>query len=285
MNISIAGFSVHGLNHENKINIFGYLESCRHRYDLHSADIWNGQIGTNDEAVLRKVRHEIEARDLTLVNYHVDGVHLWEDDPDARERNYRNALIELKAAATLGAKTVRFDTGGKIAPMTAEQHDYLVARFGEYCRFAADHGFRIGPENHWGLSLVANNMETLARDINHPAYGILLHIGHWEDGDPDGGDRRLAPYTVHTHVDAATTWGGKLADKMKLLTDAGYVGYWGIEHHSGTNEYAEIAAQLAQVRRVVTRARWDAHKAESDMAAPPSKTLNPLLTPEQEGQA
>jgi sugar phosphate isomerase/epimerase len=281
MNISIAGFSVHGLNQEKKINIFGYLESCRYRYGLDAADIWNGQIGTNDESVLRKVRHEIEERELTLVNYHVDGVHLWEDDPDARERNYQNALIELKAAALLGAKTVRFDTGGKIAPMTAEQHDYLVTRFSEYCRFAGDHGFRVGPENHWGLSLIADNMETIARDIAHRRTAFCSISGTGEDGDSDGGDKRLAPYTVHTHVDAQTTWGGKLAEKMQMLTDAGYTGYWGVEHHSGKNEYAEIAAQLAQVRRVLTRARWDAQSAESDAALVASKTLNPLLTPEQ----
>ncbi|MBC7804612.1 MAG: sugar phosphate isomerase/epimerase [Akkermansiaceae bacterium] len=282
MNISIAGFSVHGLVEESKINIFGYLESCRYRYHLDSADIWNGQIGTNDESVLRKVRHEIEERELTLANYHVDGVHLWEDDPDARERNYQNALIELKAAAILGAKTVRFDTGGTFAPMTPEQHDYLATRFGEYCRFAADHGFRVGPENHWGLSQVADNMETLIHDIASPAYGILLHFGNWQLGDKDDGDRRMAPYVMHTHVDAATTFGGKLADKMQMLLDAGYTGYWGVEHHSAKNEYAEVALQLAQVRRVLTRTRWEAQKAESD-AVPVRKTLNPLLTPEQEG--
>ena len=136
MQISIAGFSVHGLIEQKAINIFGYLESCRYRYALSTADIWNGQIGTNDEAVLRKIRGALDERDLTLVNYHVDGVHLWEDAPEERERNYQNALIELRAAALLGAKTVRFDTGGKIAPMTPEQHDYLVSRYGEYCRFA-----------------------------------------------------------------------------------------------------------------------------------------------------
>ncbi len=285
MNISIAGFSVHGLIQEKKIDIFGYLESCRYRYGLSSADIWNGQIGTNEASVLRKVRHAIDERELTLANYHVDGVHLWEDDPNAREANYQKALKELEAAALLGAQTVRFDTGGKIAPMTTEQRDYIVSRFQEYCRFAHDHGFRIGPENHWGLSLVADNMETLARDIDHPAYGILLHIGHWEDGDPESGDKRLAPYTIHTHVDAATTWGGHLADKMRMLRDAGYSGYWGVEHHSGKNEYAEIAAQLAQVRRVLTRIRWEDQQKDIAEATLPSQTLNPLLTPEQEASA
>ena len=80
MKTSIAGFSVHGLVAESRINVFGYLESCRYRYAQYTADLWNGQIGTQDETVLRKVREALDERDLTLVNYHVDGVHLWEED-------------------------------------------------------------------------------------------------------------------------------------------------------------------------------------------------------------
>ncbi|MBC8141148.1 MAG: TIM barrel protein [Armatimonadetes bacterium] len=283
MKTSVAGFSVHGLIAENRINVFGYLESCRYRYALRTADLWSGQIGTRDETVLRKVRDALDERELTLVNYHVDGVHLWEDDSDRRERNRQGALAELRAAVLLGAKTVRFDTGGKIAPMTTEQHDYLVTCYGEYCRFAHDHGFRVGAENHWGLSLVADNMETIARDVAHRAYGVLLHLGHWEDGDPEGGDKRLAPYAMHTHVDAATTYGGNLASKIQMLWEADYSGYWGIEHHSGKNEYVEIAAQLAQVQR--TLAFLQSKQAENETPTEAKKTLNPLLTPEQESQA
>lgn len=279
MKISVAGFSVHGLIAEEKIDVFGYLESCRYRYALRTADLWNGQIGTRDEAVVRKVREALDERELTLVNYHVDGVHLWEDNPDRREHNRQGALAELQVAALLGAKTVRFDTGGKIAPMTPEQHDYLASCYSEYCRFAHDHGFRVGAENHWGLSLRADNMETLARDVSHPAYGVLLHIGHWEDGDPENGDKRLAPYAMHTHVDAATTYGGNLLAKIQTLQEAGYAGYWGVEHHSGKNEYIEIAAQLAQVQRTLASLQ----RTETTVEA--GKTLNPLLTPEQESQA
>jgi sugar phosphate isomerase/epimerase len=283
MKISIASYSVHGLLAEGKIDAFGYLESCKYRYGLDTADFWNGLIGGADTDTIYKVRQAAEERELTVVNYHVDGVHLWEDDPAARERNYRNALIHLRLAAILQAKTVRFDTGGKIGPMTEEQFDYLVERYGEYCRFAVDHGFAVGPENHWGLSLVADNMERIAQAVDHPAYGILLHIGHWEDGDPEGGDRRLAPWTVHTHVDARVTR-TCLAEKIDLLLDAGYQGYWGVEHHSAQNEHAEIAAQLAEVRRVLARKQWEAHAAQ-DVARKETRPGNPLLTPEQEGQA
>jgi sugar phosphate isomerase/epimerase len=283
MNISVAGFSVHGLLAEGKIDIFGYLESCRYRYDLRTADIWNGLLPTIEPEFLIKVRHGLEERELTLVNYHVDGVHLWEDNSEARERNYQGALAHLKAAALLGAKTVRIDTGGKVAPITSEQLDYLATRFREYCQFGQDHGFKVGPETHWGLSLTADNMESIARAVDHPAYGILLHIGHWEDGDPDAGDARLAPYTVHTHVDAEITR-TRLAEKIQLLLDAGYTGCWGVEHHSAKNEYAEIAVQLATVRRVFARTLWERQvvEVESQRETPEA---NPLLTAEQEGRA
>ena len=80
MNISLAGFSVHGLLAEGKIDIFGYLEACRYRYGLQTADIWNGLLPTIEPEFLVKVRQGLEERELTLVNYHVDGVHLWEED-------------------------------------------------------------------------------------------------------------------------------------------------------------------------------------------------------------
>jgi Sugar phosphate isomerases/epimerases len=280
VNISIAGFSVHGLLAEKKIDIFGYLESCRYRYDLRTADIWNGLLPSIEEDFLRKVRQGIEERELTLVNYHVDGCHLWEEDPDVRERHYRLALDHLRAAALLGAKTVRFDTGGKIQPMTPEQLDYVAGRYREYCAFGQEHGFKVGPETHWGFSLTADNMEAIAKAVDHPAYGILLHIGHWEDGDPDAADKRLAPYAVHTHVDARITQ-TVLAEKMQMLLDAGYTGCWGVEHHSAKNEYAEIAVQLAMVRRVLARTLWERQDAETQ-AAKTARERNPLLTEQQE---
>ncbi|MCW3098685.1 MAG: xylose isomerase [Chthonomonadaceae bacterium] len=265
------------------MDAFGYLETCRYRYGLDTADFWNGLIGTVEADTLVKIRQGVEEREMQVVNYHVDGVHLWEDDPNAREANYRKAWEHLHAAVALGAKTVRFDTGGKLTTMTEEQCDFLAGRYREYCRFAAENGFRIGPENHWGLSLFADNMERLARAVDHPAYGILMHLGHWEDCDPVEGDRRLASWTVHTHVDARVSR-TDLAERMQVLLDANYTGCWGVEHHTAHNEYAEVGYQLAEVRRVLAHRRWQQQDAETTSGRE-SKTRNPLLTAEQEGHA
>lgn len=261
MRISIAGFSFHGLLESGRMDIFGYLESMRYRYDLGAADIWNGMLISTDDDYIAKVREALDERDLVCANYHADGPHVWEDDAATRAEHRALALRHLRVAELLGARTVRIDTGGVVGPMTDEQLDVLATTYREYAEFGANAGFRCGPETHWGLSLVADNMERIARAVDHPGYGVLLHIGHFELGDEEDGDRRLAPWACHTHIDARVT-GTRLESAMEILRDAGYPGYWGVEHHSGKNEYREVEFQLACVRRVV--ASWGGQQARSE---------------------
>jgi len=261
MKISIASYSFHGLRGAGMMDVFGYLESCKFRYGLDAADFWTGILGSDADVYLqpdflRKVKEALAEREMVLVNYHADGCHVWEDDPAARERNYQSALAHLRASADLGARTVRIDAGGKGHVWTAEQFELIVKRFREYARFGAENGFRAGPESHWGPELVPDNMERLAKAVDHPGFGILMHIGHWEQAPEEEGDRRLAPWTVHTHVDARVTK-TRLEPALRNLLAAGYQGYWGVEHHSARNEYAEVAYQLAEVRRVLEKIRLE----------------------------
>jgi len=260
MNVSIAAYSFHGLRQAGMMDAFGYLETVRHRYGLGTADMWNGMLGPDElvfsEGFQAKLVEALRERELTLVNYHADGCHVWEDAPEARQRNHGNAVGHLRAAARFGARTVRIDAGGKGPVWTGEQFDTIVAGMREYARFGHDHGFRVGPESHWGPELVPDNMERLARAVDHPGFGILMHIGHWENAPEEEGDRRLAPWAVHTHVDARIT-ATRLEAAIRLLRTAGYQGYWGVEHHSGKNEYAEVACQIAAVRRVLEKLRQE----------------------------
>jgi sugar phosphate isomerase/epimerase len=257
MSISIASYAFHGLKSAGMIDVFGYLETCRYRYGLDTADIWNGLISDNPEFYLnddflKKLKSAMEERELTLVNYHVDAVHVWEDNPAQRKAHYDLAMRQLKAAEFLGAKTVRIDAGGKGQTWSNEQWDVIIKTFKDYCAFAHNAGFKLGPESHWGPELVPDNMEKLAKSVDSPAFGILMHIGHWENAPIEESDKRMAKYAVHTHIDQKTTE-TRLESAMKILLDAGYTGCWGVEHHTGKNEYAEVAVQLASVRRAVSR--------------------------------
>ena len=73
MSISIASYAFHGLVRDGAIDVFGYLESSRYRYDMRTADIWNGMFPSLDDDFLKKVKDGLDERELTLVNLCVDG--------------------------------------------------------------------------------------------------------------------------------------------------------------------------------------------------------------------
>ncbi|NSW53046.1 MAG: TIM barrel protein [Anaerolineae bacterium] len=247
MTVSIASYAFHGLLRDHKIDVFGYLESCRYRYQLHTADIWNGMFPSLDDNFLANVKEALCERELTLVNLCVDGPHIWEDDPAVRESHYRDALKYLEIARTLNAKTIRIDAGGQGETFTNEQMDLIVRRYREYAQIAYDHGFKVGPENHWGPEVVPANMKAICEAVDHPGFGMLLHFRG------NDGDAVMAPWAMHTHIswDIVTV---SLEKSMTMLRDAGYQGSWSVEHHSGENEYTEVAVQLAQVQRIL--AMW-----------------------------
>lgn len=259
MNISIASFSFHGAVRDGTIDVFGYLEACRYRYHLNTADIWNGLLSSDVEVQLdvdrlKKVRQAMDERDLVCVNYHADGCHPWEDDPDTRARHRELAFRHLHAAEILGARTVRIDTGGRDREWTDEQFDFIVGAFREFAARAGDLGFKVGPETHWGATNYPDNMLKLHAAVGSPHYGILLHMGKDTWTSPTEYDRALAPIAFHTHIDQKTCY-ERVDEALEILLQAGYSGVLGVEHHTGKNEFAEVEAQVALVRRAVSHAR------------------------------
>jgi sugar phosphate isomerase/epimerase len=270
MNLSIASYSFHGALAEGTVDVFTYLEACRYRYHLNTADIWNGLLGPNVEQQLdlerlRKVRKAMDERELVCVNYHADGSHPWEDDPEVRDRH--RSLAEI-----LGAQTVRIDTGGREREWTTEQFDFITKAFQDFSDFAQNAGFKVGPETHWGATNYPDNMLKLHAAVNHSSYGILLHMGKDTWTSPDDYDRALAPIAIHTHVDQKTCQ-NRLDSALNILIEAGYQGVLGVEHHTGKNEFGEVEAQIGLVRRALSHLR---------SGRPEGYRGNPLLDPKNE---
>ena len=73
MKISIASYAFYGLLKEGVIDLFGYLESCRYRYQVRTADIWNGMLVSTEDDFLIQVKAALDERGLTLANLCVGG--------------------------------------------------------------------------------------------------------------------------------------------------------------------------------------------------------------------
>lgn len=256
MKISIASFSFHGAVGDGTLDVFGYLEACRYRYHLDTADIWNGLLGSDvemqlDPERLRKVRAAMDERGLVCVNYHADGCHPWEPDPEVRARHAALAERHMAAAEVLGAQTVRIDSGGTEREWTNEEFDFIADAYRAFAKRAADGGYKVGPETHWGATNYPDNMLRLHAAVNSPAYGILLHMGKDTWTSPDEYDRALVPIAIHTHIDQRTCY-NRLDSALAILLDGGYQGALGVEHHSGKNELAEVEVQIGLVRRALS---------------------------------
>ena len=75
--IAIASYAFHGLLDEGKCDVFTYLNLLVHRYGVRYADIWTGFLPTLEPTFLKKIREEMDRRDVVLANLCVDGHHLW----------------------------------------------------------------------------------------------------------------------------------------------------------------------------------------------------------------
>ncbi len=261
--ISILSYSFLGLFKEGKMDVFGYLESCRYRYNLDGANIWNGMLTSTEDVYLKKVRDALDERGLTLAVLTCDDCHLWDPDPELRKKLRANALAHLNAGKILGAEFVRIDAGGprdgdRTSPAarewSSEAFDGIVKGYQEYARFANDNGFKMGPENHWGPEGIWSNMQKLFKAVgNQPGFGLSVHMSSWQgtQEEKDRADKESAPLVLACHM-ANDTCSGPLAEKMGLLRDAGYKGWYIVENHSGgQNEYAMTALEVAQVRGVL----------------------------------
>jgi hypothetical protein len=261
--ISILSYSFLGLFQAGKMDVFGYLESCRFRYGLDAANIWNGMLTSMDESYLKKVREALDERNLSLCVLTTDGTHVWDPDPAVRAKNRSAALANLNAARILGAEFMRLDAGGPAAndrtspaakEWSNEAFDGIVKAYREYAQYAADHGFKMGPENHWGPEGIWPNMQKLYKSVApHPGFGLSVHISQWQgtQAEKDRADSESAPWLVACHMDN-TTCSGPLVEKMTVLRNAGYKGWYVVENHSnGQNEFFTTGVQVAQVRAVL----------------------------------
>jgi len=259
--VSCLSYSFHGLVNEGMMDIFGYFETCRYRYSLDAADLWNGMFKSTDDAYINKVHRALEERQLVVPNIAVDESHLLAAGNEDAAKLRANQDRYMQIAKRLGVGFVRFDAGPNMTNgrkvedgWTNQEFDYLVKRYKELSQIAYDNGFRIGAENHWGPEKYWKYMEKLIKAVDHPGFGICVHFGGWigTPEDNDIADKAAAKYICHTHLPWNICESPMLVEKMTILRDAGYKGYYSAEHHSAQNEYNLTEVQLSKIRAVLT---------------------------------
>jgi len=261
LRVSMLSYSFHGLVAAGMMDIFHFFETCKYRYGLDAADLWNGMFPSLEDDFIDKVYSALEDRQLVVPNIAVDGAHIMPagNDDAAKLRSLQDRYMQI--AKRLGVGFVRFDAGPYMLNgrkdtdgWTNEEFDYIVKRYRELAQFAYDNGFKVGAEVHWGPEHVWTHMEKLIKAVAHKGFGICMHFGGWSGSYEENraAEKAAAPYVCHTHIPWDVCEDPDLPARLAVLRDANYQGYYSIEQHSGQNEYNLVEAQLGKVKAVLT---------------------------------
>ena len=90
----------------------------------------------------------------------VDGAHIYEPTAEARDANRQRAYRWLSVGATLGMKQIRIDAGGP-EEMPDDVFQIIVEGYRDLIDRAGRNGIELLVENHWGPSIVPENIERL----------------------------------------------------------------------------------------------------------------------------
>ena len=275
MDLSICSYSFHRLLEAGKQDVVQYISDCR---DLGCTklDLWNGHVPSllDDEArapssftpeytqlspaeldYLARIKASADAAGLPFGCLAVDGAHIYEDSPDARQAQQFKAYRWLNIAEQLGVQQLRIDSGGR-PEMPDDILEIIVKGYHDLIQRAGEKGIELIMENHWGASRIPENVVRIMEAV--PGLGLLFDTGNWPDEMRETGWTRCARYARATHLKtfAFDADGNEttvdIPRAMRILQETGYQGSWGIESVPRQGDEIEAAKKsVALVRRVL----------------------------------
>lgn len=232
-----------------------------------------------DQAYLKemKTRAEGEGVQSVLIMCDREG-QLGDADEAARIQTVENHKKWVEAAQFLGCHSIRVNAYSSV-PWSASESAFEESRklvadgLRRLCEFADDFSINVIIENHGGFSSNGKWLAGLMKSVDHPRAGTLPDFGNFRIHRPEEGPAvsydayrgvtELMPFAKGVSV-KPTVWddeGNQYPvdyDKMlKIVIDAGYHGYCGIEH----GQEGRIWESIGEVKMALEKARDSLSKA------------------------
>jgi L-ribulose-5-phosphate 3-epimerase len=235
--ISLAEWSLHKSLFAKKIDNIDFPKIAREDYGIEGVEFVNQffKDKAHDSTYLKELKKRTNDFGVTCVLIMIDGEgDLSALDQDARMKAVENHKKWVDAAAALGCHAIRINTGGHYSPTD-------VAAVAESCGLLTDYGTKNGIsiicENHGGPSSNPDALIALMKAVGKPTFGTLPDFGNFpRTVDTYDAIARMMPYAKGVSAKSYDfNESGKetkldYARIMKIVTDAGYHGFVGIEY-------------------------------------------------------
>lgn len=240
--ISLAEWSLHRALFSKKIDNLDFPKIAAREYGIMGVEFVNQffKDKAHDSAYLGELKKRAGDEGVTCVLIMIDGEgDLSDPDKKQRDQAVENHKKWVDAAAALGCHAIRVNTGGHYSPTKTDDISEACSLLTEY---GASHKISIICENHGGPSSDPNSLLAVMKAVNNPHFGTLPDFGnfpnknHIYDIDVYAAIARMMPYAKGVSAksyDFGPDGKEKYMDFariLKIVTDAGYHGWVGIEY-------------------------------------------------------
>ncbi len=255
--ISLAEWSWHRTLFAKKMDPFDFAKSAR-GFGLDAIEYVNAFFKPGDAAELKK-RADGEGVKSLLIMCDNEG---WLGDPDEakRAKAVDNHVKWLDAAKALGCHSIRVNAGSR--GTYDEQAKLAADGLRRLSGKGAERGLNVIVENHGGLSSNGAWLASVIKSVGLANCGTLPDFGNFRVSDKEMYDRYKGVAELMPFAKAVSAKSHDFDEKgnevhtdyrrmMKIVVDAGYRGYVGIEYEgSKLGEREGIVATLRLLEAV-----------------------------------
>jgi len=233
--ISLAAWSMHRMFFAKEIDQLGMVDLC-HGVGIGGLELVNTFFPSPQYGYLKQLRKRAEDAGVQILLIMCDAEgSMAGPEKASRMLAAKNHHKWIDIASVLGCHAIRCNTGAQEGD--ADAQDRCAESFSELLEYADAADINVLIENHWGLSSDPDWLVGLMQKVNHPRFGTLPDFGNIPDiTDRYDAVRKMMPYAKAVSAkcydfDAA---GNEtkidFAQMMKIVDDANYHGYVGIEY-------------------------------------------------------
>ncbi len=241
--ISLAQWSLNKALFGGVLDNLDFPAYTKEKFDIHAVEYVNQFFKSAEKSYIKELLKRTEDIDVKNVLIMVDSEgNLGEMEEAKRKQSVENHYKWVEAAHILGCHSIRVNAGGA---GTEEEVAYSATRsLRELSQFAADYGINVIVENHGGFSSRASWLASVIRNTGMVNCGVLPDFGNFRVSKTENYDLYLGMHELmplakgvsaksHDFDEEGNETAKDFYRILKIVKDAGFRGYIGIEYEGG----------------------------------------------------
>jgi sugar phosphate isomerase/epimerase len=245
--ISLAEWSLHRTIRKGEMTNLDFPKVSKEKFGINAVEYVNQffKDKARDKGYLTDLKKRCDDLAVKSVLIMIDGEgHLGEADKAKRQQVIDNHKKWVEAAEFLGCHSIRVNAHG-VGKTDEEKAANTTKGLRSLSEFGKEHGINVIVENHGGLSSNGKWLAGVLKNVGLDNCGSLPDFGNFGSYDRYMGIKELMPFAKGVSAKSHDFDAGgnetrtDYVKALKLVLDAGYRGYVGVEYEGGKIGEAE----------------------------------------------